>query len=122
MKTFVVTVLDDVVAKNGKDPEALQLIEAARTYGKVETLEAVTEGIRKEYEEVIRNLRIQLDACAEHGVTPTELEVLRLIRKKSAIEAQDFENNIADLKALVKSLEENHEATLAKIRSVVASV
>ena len=32
MKTIVITVLDDVCAKNGRDPEALTLLEKAKLY------------------------------------------------------------------------------------------
>ena len=119
MKSLVITVLDDVCAKNNKDPEATQLIEVAKTYGKVEPLEAVLNAERLIYEKTITNMRIQLDACAEHGVTPAELEILRLIRKKSQDESAEKEKIIAERDAQLHAIKAEQEARVSQIKSIL---
>lgn len=118
MKTFVVTVMDDVCAKNNRDPEATGLIEAARTFGKVETLDAVLASERANYEGIIRNLRQQLEANAESGVTELELEVLRIIRKKSAAEAATYEHTIAERDAQLQAIRQESENRAAQIKAI----
>ena len=118
MKTFVVTVMDDVCAKNNRDPEATSLIEAARTFGKVETLDAVMAAERTKYEGIIRNLREQLDATAESNVTEAELEVLRAIRKKASVEAVGYEQTIAERDAQLQAIRQESENRAAQIKAI----
>lgn len=118
MKTFVVTVMDDVCAKNNRDPEATSLIEAARTFGKVETLEAVMAAERTKYEGVIHNLRQQLEANAESGVTEAELEVLRAVRKKAAAEAVAYEHTISERDAQLQAIRQESENRAAQIKAI----
>jgi flagellar biosynthesis chaperone FliJ len=119
MKSLVITILDDVCAKNGKDPEATQLIEVARSYGKVETLDAVLATERMKYQEVTNNLRAQLDACAEYGVTNEELEILRAIRKKSDAEAEGYKKEIETCRNELASVTRANEAQNASILAII---
>lgn len=119
MKTIVVTILDDVCAKNNKDPNATNLIEVAKTYGKVESLDSVLAAERMKYEQTIVNMRTQLDACAEHGVTPAELEILRMIRKKAQDESAGYEKTIAERDQQLKSIQVENESRVAQIKSIL---
>lgn len=119
MKTIVITVLDDVCAKNNKDPHAANLIEVAKTYGKVESLDTVLAAERLKYEQTINNMRTQLDACAEHAVTPEELEILRMIRKKSQAEAEGYKKTIEDRDRQLVAIQAEQESRIAQIKSVL---
>lgn len=119
MKTIVITILDDVCAKNNKDPNAVNLIEVAKTYGKVESLDSVLKAERMQYESTILNMRTQLEACAEHSVTPAELEILRMIRKKSKDECAELEKIIDERDDQLKSIQTEQEARIAQIKSLL---
>jgi hypothetical protein len=106
MKDIVVHVLDSVCATNGRDPEAKALIEAARSFGTVETLESALSAERAKFqaeisrltaqhESEVKALQAKLEAIEEKSVTASELEVLQVIRKKSSAEAAE---HVAELK------------------------
>lgn len=118
MKTIVVTIMDDICAKNGRDPEAKALIEAARSFGKVESLDTVIAAEKAKYEAIIQNLREQKEAIAEKAVTDAELEVLRVIRKKSADEGAAYEQTIAERDALIQDVRRENENRVAQIKAI----
>lgn len=118
MKVIVITVQDDVCARNGRDPEALTLIEKAKNYGKVESGEAYMATKKAEYEAIIKNLRAQVEANAENGVTPAELEILRMLRKKSAAEAASYEHTIAERDAQLQAIQTEAENRAAQIKAI----
>ncbi len=118
MRTIVVTIQDDVCAKNGRDPEGTALIEAARTFGKVESLDSVLSAKSAEYEAIIRNLRSQLEAIAEHSVTEAELKVLQAIRQKSAEEAVTYESTIRERDAQLQAIKTESENRVAQIKAI----
>lgn len=119
MKTIVVTVLDDVCAKNGRDPEAALLIEKARLYGKVESGESFLATERSKSQGVINNLTAQLDAISEHKVTAAELEVLRVLRQKAANEGKLYEEEIAALKGQLEKVVEEGENRAKAIKAIL---
>lgn len=105
MKDIVIHVQDSVCAKNHRDPEASALIEAAKSFGTVETLDQALAQERAKAQAEIANLTAQhekektdllnqLAAIEECRVTPAELEVLRVLRKKSDSEAAEFKIEI----------------------------
>lgn len=121
MKSIVITVLDDVCVKNNKDPDAVHLIEAAKSYGKVEDLDAVLVSERVKYEEIIKNLKAQLDACAEHGVTDAELEILRLVRKKANDENAEYEARIAEKDKMLDAIKVENEKRIEQIKTILGA-
>ena len=107
MKSFVVHVQDSVCAQNNRDPEATTLIEAARSFGTVETLDAALASQKAKYEAEITRLNNQHNAIVdglkatlatieEKGVTADELEVLHVIRAKATKEAEGYQATIAE--------------------------
>lgn len=115
MKSLVITVLDDVCAKNNKDPEATQLIEVARSYGKVEPLEVVVEEIKKSYQQTIDNLTAQLDAIKAHNLTPDELALLGAYRNCKASISGQFIARIGELENKLEAVNAEFEVTSADI-------
>ena len=118
MKSIVVHVSDDVCAKNGRDPEATKLIEIARTFGSVETLESALAADRAKSQVVINNLTEQLEAIKENEVTPAELELLRAIRKKAAKEAEQYQADIKQRDDQLKAIQVENENRAAAIRTM----
>ena len=119
MKVIVITIQDDVCAKNGRDPEATALIEAARSFGKVESWDAAVAVERSKYQAVIDNMKTQLAAIEETGVTPEELKVLRAIREKSAIENAHFEKTIADRDEQLNAIRAENENRNEQIKNIL---
>lgn len=106
MKDIVVHVLDSVCAAHNRDPEATALIEAAKTFGTVETLDNALATERAKFQNEISKLKAQHEAevnelksklvsIEEQGITPEELEVLKVLRKKAAIEAAKYETELS---------------------------
>jgi hypothetical protein len=119
MKKIVITIQDDICAKNGRDPEATALIEAARSFGKVEPWETAIAAEKATYQAVINNLRTEMEAISENSVTPEELEVLRVIRRKTANETAHYEAVIAERDAQLKSIQAENENRNAQIKSIL---
>lgn len=118
MKTIVIHIKDDICAKNGRDPEATSLIEAARSFGTVESWDTAVASLRAEYQAVINNLKLDLDKISENEVTPDELEVLKIIRKKSSKEAVEYQKAIADRDAQLQAVKVENENRAAQIRNI----
>lgn len=119
MKVIVVTIQDDVCAKNGRDPEATALIEAARNFGKVESWETAIATEKAKYQAIINNLTAQVEANAENGVTPAELEILRAVRKKSADEVAAYERTVAERDAQLLAVKSENENRAAQIKAIL---
>lgn len=119
MKTIVVIVMDDVCAKNGRDPEAKLLIEKAKLYGEVQTGDAFLASEKAKSQVVINNLTTQLDAIKEKNVTPAELEILRALRQKAANEGKVYEEEIAALKGQLEKVVEESESRAKAIKAIL---
>lgn len=129
MKSFVVHVQDSVCAQNNRDPEATSLIEAARSFGTVETLDAALSAQKSKYEIEIAKLKAQhettvdglnakLAAIEEKDVTAEELEVLRVIRAKSDREAEGFKATIAERDNMLNAWKLESENRAAQIAAM----
>lgn len=129
MKSFVVHVQDSVCAQNNRDPEATSLIEAARSFGAVESLDAALSTQKSKYEMEIAKLKAQheaivdglnarLAAIEEKGVTAEELEVLRVIRAKSDREAEGYKATIAERDNMLNAWKLESENRAAQIAAM----
>jgi hypothetical protein len=118
MKKIVITIQDDVCVKNGRDPEATALIEAAKSFGKVESWDSAILAEKTQYQASLDNIRKNLESIKDFGVTEAELEVLKVLRKKSAAEAAAFEKTIADRDAQLNAIKVESENRVAQIRAI----
>lgn len=129
MKSFVVHVQDSVCAQNNRDPEATSLIEAARSFGAVESLDAALSTQKSKYEMEIAKLKAQheaivdglnarLAAIEEKSVTAEELEVLRVIRAKSDREAEGYKATIAERDNMLNAWKLESENRAAQIAAM----
>lgn len=129
MKSFVVHVQDSVCAQNNRDPEATTLIEAARSFGTVETLDAALATQKAKYEaEIVRltnqhnanvdGLTARIAAIEENAVTADELEVLRVLRAKSNKEAAGYQSTIAERDNQLNAIKLESENRAAQIAAM----
>lgn len=129
MKDIVIRIREDVCKAHNRDPEATTLIEAARTFGTVETLEnalasekakwqANLNNLIAQHEAEVKELNVRIAAIEENAVTPAELELLRVIRKKSAAEAEEFTKAIAARDEQFQALMLENDARKAQIKTL----
>lgn len=129
MKSFVVHVQDSVCAQNNRDPEATTLIEAARSFGTVETLDAALATQKAKYEAEIARLTNQhnanvdgltakIAAIEENAVTADELEVLRVLRAKSNKEAAGYQATITERDNQLNAIKLESENRAAQIAAM----
>lgn len=129
MKDIVVHILDSVCATNNRDPEAGALIEAAKTFGTVETLEqALAQERSKAQAEIARltaqhaaeveSLKAKLAAIEERGVTDAEMELLKAIRKKAEMESVAFHAEIKRRDEQLSAIAAECEARKQQIKAL----
>ena len=129
MKDIVVHVSDSVCAANNRDPEATALIEAARTFGTVETLESALAAERTKAQAEINRLtaqhnaevdalRAKLAAIEERAVTDAELEILRSVRKKAEVESAQYQSEIKARDDQLSAIVAEQEARKQQIRAL----
>jgi glucose-6-phosphate isomerase len=129
MKDIVVHVSDAVCAANQRDPEATALIEAAKSFGTVETLENALAAERAKAQAEINRLtaqhnaevdalRAKLAAIEERAVTDAELEILKVIRKKADMESAQFQGEIKRRDEQLAAIVAEQEARKQQIRAL----
>lgn len=129
MKSFVVHVKDSICAQNNRDPEAASLIEAARSFGTVESLDAALASQKAQYETeisrlktqheaIVDELNVKLSTIAEKEVTAEELEVLRAIRNKANKESEGYKATIAERDNQLNAIKLESENRAAQIAAM----
>ena len=128
-KSFVVHVREDIAKANGRDPEATKLMDLARTFGTVESLDSALSAERAKHQAVITNLNAQYEAeiaekdayiasIEEKAVTDAELKVLRVMREKEAAEKAGYESEIATRDEQLKAIQIENENRAAAIKAM----
>lgn len=126
---IVIHVRPDICAAHGRDPQATKLIDLAKTFGTVESLDNALAKERSEHQLVVNNLTAQYDAAIaekdakikkieEYEVTPAELVVLKAIREKSAAEAAEFKTEITTRDNQLKAIQLENENRAAAIKAM----
>ena len=118
MRSIVLHIDDDVCATNGKDPQAQKLIEVAKTYGRVETLDSALASERARSQGIIDGLTAQLEAIKEFGVTPEELKVLKALREKSKNESVAYESALKKRDDQLEAIKVENENRAAAIKAM----
>ena len=128
-KSFVVHVREDIAKANGRDPEATKLMDLAKTFGTVESLDSALSAERAKHQAVITNLNSQYEAeiaekdayiasIEEKAVTDAELKVLRVMREKEAAEKAGYESEIATRDEQLKAIQIENENRAAAIKAM----
>lgn len=129
MKDIVVHVLDSVCATHNRDPEATALIEAAKSFGTVESLDnALAQERAKAQAEInklntqhlaeVNELKARLAAIEEKAVTDAELEILKAIRKKADAESASYQSEIKRRDEQLSAIVAEQEARKQQIRAL----
>lgn len=107
--SYALTVTPDVCKANGKDVNAVELLRAMATYGKVEKLSDVIARATAPLKQTIDNLVKRIDSIEEQELDNFDMDVLRVVRqiRKKELEGKDVQ--IAELTQELKSVVEFHE-------------
>jgi hypothetical protein len=94
MKKVVLTIREDVCAKNNKDVNAAELLNVMAHYGTVESYETATAKDKAEFQSNIDSLQKQLDDIKEQELTVDEINIVRAYRaaKNSVVAKYTAEN------------------------------
>lgn len=119
MEKYVLTVLENVCAENGKPYDAIDLINAMKKYGTVEKYEEVEKRAVAESQKVIDGLTTQLSAIKEFNLTNDEIGMLRAYRQHKAENERVLkaEKEVSDNK--LAEMEKVFATTMGKIRDIV---
>ena len=117
MKKVVLTIKDEICAKNGKDPNATDLLNVMSHYGTVEAFESAFAKEKAEYQTTIDGLNSQLNAIKEQELTADELHMVKAYRqnKNAVIAACE-----AKINAMAETLRLGNEK-LAQAKAVISA-
>lgn len=117
MKKVVLTIKDDVCAKNGKDVNATELLTVMSHYGTVESYDPVVAKDKAEYQATIDNLTAQLNAIKEQELTVDEIKMVKAYRENKSAVVADCEKK---LNAMAETLRLGNEK-LAQAKAVISA-
>lgn len=117
-RSIVVHIDEATCAKYERDPSAVKLVEIAKTFGTVETLDSVLAADRAKNQATINNLVAQNEEIKEYAVTPEELVVLKAMREKSKKESEQYIAAIKQRDDQLEAIRVENENRAATIRAL----
>ena len=117
MNKVVLTIKDDICAKNGKDVNATELLTVMSHYGTVEAYDEVVAKDRAEYQATIDNLSAQLNAIKEQELTVDEIKMVKAYRENKSAVVSDCEKRI---NVMAETLRLGNEK-LAQAKAVISA-
>lgn len=121
MRKVVLTIKEDVCAKNNKDVNATELLNVMSHYGVVETYDAATAKDRAESQSTIDGLKKQLEDIKEQELTDDEINIIRAYRavKNSVVAKYTAENE--NLRESLRKADEKAKDMSRKICETLAA-
>lgn len=121
MKKVVLTIREDVCAKNNKDVNAAELLNVMAHYGTVESYETATAKDKAEFQSNIDSLQKQLDDIKEQELTADEINIVRAYRaaKNSVVAKYTAENE--SLRESLRKADEKAKDMSRKICETLAA-
>lgn len=121
MNKVVLTIREDVCAKNNKDVNAAELLNVMAHYGTVESYETATAKDKAEFQSNIDSLQKQLDDIKEQELTSDEINIVRAYRaaKNSVVAKYTAEND--SLKESLRKADEKAKDMSRKICETLAA-
>ena len=121
MKKVVLTIREDVCAKNNKDVNAAELLNVMAHYGTVESYETATAKDTAEFQSNIDSLQKQLDDIKEQELTVDEINIVRAYRaaKNSVVAKYTAENE--SLRESLRKADEKAKDMSRKICETLAA-
>ena len=119
MKKVVLTIKDDVCAKNGKDVNASELLTVMSHYGTVESYESVVAKDKAEYQATIDNLTAQLTAIKEQELTVDEIKMVKAYRENKTLVVSAYVAEAESYKSQLQAVKNEHEQRVAKLKAIL---
>ena len=119
MKKVVLTIKDDVCAKNGKDVNATELLTVMSHYGTVESYESVVAKDKAEYQATIDNLNTQLTAIKEQELTVDEIKMVKAYRENKTSVVSAYVAEAENYKSQLQAVKNEHEQRVAKLKAIL---
>lgn len=119
MKKVVLTIKDDVCARNGKDVNATELLTVMSHYGTVEDFETATAKEKAEYQATIDNLSSQLNAIKEQELTADEIKMVESYRENKSSVVSAYVAEAEQYKIQLEAVKTEHEQRVAKLKAIL---
>ena len=119
MKEILFTVRDDICAQTGRDPNAIELIEAMKNYGTVEEFSSVENRVRQEYQKALDNLTAQYNAVKDQELSDSELKLIRTLRECKKVDEKTYTEKIAELENQLISIKQENEQRASRIKEIL---
>ena len=119
MKKVVLTIKDDVCARNGKDVNATELLTVMGHYGTVEDFETATAKEKAEYQATIDNINAQLMAIKEQELTVDEIKMVKAYRENKSTVVSAYVLEAENYKAQLQAVKNEHEQRVAKLKAIL---
>lgn len=119
MKKVVLTIKDDVCARNGKDVNATELLTVMSHYGTVEDFETATAKEKAEYQATIDNLSSQLNAIKEQELTADEIKMVKSYRENKSSVVSAYVAEAEQYKIQLEAVKTEHEQRVAKLKAIL---
>ena len=119
MKKVVLTIKDDVCARNGKDANATELLTVMSHYGTVEDFETATAKEKAEYQATIDNLSAQLNAIKEQELTADEIKMVKSYRENKSSVVSAYVAEAEQYKIQLEAVKTEHEQRVAKLKAIL---
>lgn len=119
MKKVVLTIKDDVCARNGKDANATELLTVMSHYGTVEDFETATAKEKAEYQATIDNLSAQLNAIKEQELTDDEIKMVKSYRENKSSVVSAYVAEAEQYKIQLEAVKTEHEQRVAKLKAIL---
>lgn len=119
MKKVVLTIMDDVCLANGKDVNATQLLNVAKTYGKVTDFDDEVAALKAEYQKTLDNVVAQNKAIEAQNLTEEEIEIVNSYRTQRAKAVQTYIEENKKLNQTLEEIKVEHEKTIEIIASAI---
>lgn len=119
MKKVVLTIKDDVCAKNGKDVNATELLTVMSHYGTVESYDSVVAKDKAEYQATIDNLNAQLNAIKEQELTVDEIKMVKAYRENKSAVVAEYVAEAETYKSQLNAIKTEHEQRVARLKALL---
>ena len=119
MKKVVLTIKDDICVKNGKDPNATDLLNVMSHYGTVEAFESAFAREKAEYETTINSLTSQIKAIEEKGLTADEFKLIKCLREIETAITAEKDAQIKQRDIIFAELKAQYDQTVEKIKAII---
>ena len=119
MKKVVLTIKEDVCARNNKDVNANELLNVMTHYGTVESYETATAKDKAEFQATIDSLNKQLDDIKEQELTVDEIKMVKAYRENKTSVVSAYVAEAEQYKSQLQAVKNEHEQRVAKLKAIL---